>query len=393
MSGSLDNNYLYLVMGLLIGLYILLLFNTNIKNFRLTKSGCFVLFYLLYIFIIGLPVAGVLFTAKQVGSSMIQFSPLLIYQYYEAKPTEKNKKFILKCIYVIFLYYLIISYFSYTILGVDARRMASSSEDYGDLAIGGGYSFAYAIALFAVYLFDRLLNRAIRDSREQVLNVIIIILASIVIIKTRSTVTVLAYFTGLLITLLAPASKTGIHNLRQPIVNRLAIIITILLILLLKNSFGSLIVSIGRNISNILGDRLLSLGYLLLRSDIGSYASDRIAIPINSFITFIKQPIFGIAYLHGNGYLKATLFGAGNHCEWIDALTNWGLVGGLPFLYVYFSAVHRIYCCNERTLGIGLWVTFIILGLFNPFRSIQTAMVVFFVIPLYRDLHNIKGNG
>jgi len=51
---------------------------------------------------------------------------------------------------------------------VNARRIANQSADYGNLAIGGGYSFAYAIALFAVYLFDRLRNKAITNYKERI---------------------------------------------------------------------------------------------------------------------------------------------------------------------------------------------------------------------------------
>lgn len=388
MSGSLSQIYLYVVMGFLVGLVVLLLFRTRFFDMEIEKNYFLILFYLLYIFVVGLPVAGILYTSKQVGASIIQFSPLVIYHYYKTRTKVKTKLFILKCIYLILLFYLILSYFAYTRLGVEARRIADNSIDYGNLAIGGGYSFAYAITIFAVYLFDRLKNSKIKNANEKILYIVLIILSTIVIFETRSTITFLAYSVGLLLTLMFPASNSK-NNYQLHFITKIILFsIFIISIFILKGGIGNLFVSLGRNINNTIGDRVQSLGYLLLNSGDGSYAASRMTIPINSFKTFLEYPIFGIAHLHGNGFYKPTLFGAGNHCEWVDALTNWGLMGGLPFLFIYFSTILRIYKSNERKLGIGLWVTFIVLGLFNPFRSIQTSLILFLVLPLHTDLHN-----
>lgn len=393
MSGSSRPMYLYVVMGLLIGLLILFFFNIRIENSKINNSYYLMVFYLLYIFIVGLPVAGFLFTAKQVGAALIFFSPLFIYHYYKTKKNEETQQFILKCIFIILVYYLISAYFAYTKLSVDARKLASGDlAAYGNLSIGGGYNLAYAITLIAVYLFDRLKNRSIVDIKNKVFYIVFIIFSSIVIFETKSTITLLAYSIGLLSTILVPISNSNKIQHRLFFIKLLLFVIMIIALLLLKSVIGNIIIKIGRNINNILGDRVQSLGYLLLKSDAGFYAASRIVIPINSFKTFLKYPIFGIAHLHGNSYLRPILFGAGNHCEWVDALTNWGLVGGIPFLYIFFSALQRIYKKNESKLGIGLWITFIVLGLFNPFQSIQTSMVLFLVLPLHTDLHNLRKN-
>lgn len=388
MSGSLSKTYLYNVMGLLIGLIVLLAINNSIFSLKVDKLYYFILFFLLYIFVVGYPVAGFFYTAKQVGSAVIQFSPLIIYLHYNRNKNESAKHFVFKCIYIILFYYLISSYFAYTRFGVEARRIANRSANYGDLSIGGGYSFAYAIALLSVYFFDRLKNRAIVNPKERVVYIIFIILSTIVIFETRSTITVLAYLAGLLFSLISPVAKSEKNYYLVFLIKVLFLIVVVVCIFLLKSSIGFLIVSIGSNINNVLGDRVQSLGYLLLNSDSGSYAAGRIAIPLYSFRTFLEYPIFGIAYFHGNGFYNPSLFGAGNHCEWVDALTNYGLIGGLPMLYLYFSSIKKTYRNNKKKLGIGVWVTFIILGLFNPFRSIQTSMVMFFIMPIHTDLHN-----
>lgn len=77
MSGSLSQSYLYVVMGLLVGLFLLLIFNIRIGKSKIKNSYYLILFYLLYIFIFGLPVAGLFFTAKQVGSALIKSIPVL----------------------------------------------------------------------------------------------------------------------------------------------------------------------------------------------------------------------------------------------------------------------------------------------------------------------------
>lgn len=89
MSGSSRPMYLYVVMGLLIGLLILFFFNIRIENSKINNSYYLMVFYLLYIFIVGLPVAGFLFTAKQVGQHLSFF---LLYLYTIIIKQKRMKK-------------------------------------------------------------------------------------------------------------------------------------------------------------------------------------------------------------------------------------------------------------------------------------------------------------
>ena len=202
----------------------------------------------------------------------------------------------------------------------------------------------------------------------------------LVIYETLSTITFISYFIGVLIVVVSSIFFRRRTGLSSSIVQLLIIGMVVLLVVIFLNEIGEWILSIASNNSTTIGVRLKSLAYMLLGNDSGGlYSENRMYLPIVSLKTFLQNPLFGVAYKHGNGFYRPYLFGVANHCEWADTLANYGLVGGIPLLYIYFSNINKIY--KNRTLSFGLVISFLILGMFNPFRCVQTSVVLFFLIP------------
>ena len=110
---------------------------------------------------------------------------------------------------------------------------------------------------------------------------------------------------------------------------------------------------------------------------------------MKSLKTFINNPLFGVSYRHGNNYLKASDFGIGNHCEWADALANYGLIGGVPMLLIYYYNVREVLQMPNR-LSKGWLVCMLVMGMFNPFRSFQSHLILFFIIPVFCCLEEYR---
>ena len=383
MSGSTNDLYRYVTFAICLCVAGALLAKMYFRFGISDKRIICVFFYLVFIAIFGLPVGRVFFTLKQVGEAVIEFSLM----YYRKHYGTKSFDFVLKGTIVIMVYYMITAYNAYTSLGVNARRIADHTGEYGEMAIGGGYFLAYAAALFGVFLFDCLHNKKFRTTSSKIFAALLVILSFLVVYETLSTITLIAFFFGIFVSLLLPPAKrysNGKSNLGIIVVISLFMFLAIVIILPL---LGRLILNMSASGETVMQRRLQDFGYLLTGTGDANYAVMRLSIPIESFKTFLKNPIIGICHLHGNGFYKPSLFGAGNHCDWVDALCNYGLVGGVPLLYVFFKTLRTTYH-KTRRMGLGYAAAFLFLGIFNPFICIQTTTVIFLIIPMMVETFN-----
>lgn len=386
-SGSTNDLHTYFSFAICVCVLFWLLmkkrFRFGISDKRLICAG----FFLLFILVFGLPVGRVFFTLKQVGAAIIRFSPMFLFMYYRKQYGTKSFDFVLKGLIVIMVYYMVVAYNAYTSLGVNARRIADHTGEYGEMAIGGGYFLAYAAALLGVFVFDCLYNKKFHTTSSKIFATLLVILSFLVVYETLSTITLIAYVFGIFISLLLPAAKryeNGKSNLGVIVVASMFLLIAIVIVLPIV---GTVIIKLSSGGETIMQKRLQDFGYLLTGTGDGSYAVGRMSIPLKSFKTFLKNPIIGICYQHGNGFYKASLFGAGNHCDWVDALCNYGLVGGVPLLYIFFKTLRTTYH-KTRRMGLGYAATFLMLGLFNPFICVHTTTVVFLIIPMMVETFN-----
>ncbi len=383
--GNTTDKFLYVGLGLLaVWFFFALLANPQAleMSFKNSQVGC-VIFFAFYILINGFSVAGWLFTIKQVLAAIMQFSYIIIFGYYLQPSQSAKLKTIFKILFFVFLCVEIRTLLFYAQNEGAARDLARDQEIYGQLYGVGGYTFAYASALFAIIALNLILDKRIAGNSKKILWISVFVLSTFVIIMTESTITLIAYIIGVFVCIFFRNynKKLDVNNPRlAAAIKVLFIAVLILLFIPFLKYLGEFLIDFSSKFPKDLGGRIKQLGEAIIGDNDDGYALNRIKIPWESFKTFLQNPIIGISYKHGNGYLNKIKFGAGNHCEWVDALTNYGLIGGIPFLAIYFIQIKKIIKVSVG-LSIAWVVCLIIMGLFNPFRSFQSHIVIFFMIP------------
>ena len=389
LSGITSDLYMYISLALcaltMLALLIQSGFKVTISDRRILCAG----FVVLYMTVVGYPVGGIVFALKKALEAAIHFSMIILFLYYKDKRGTRSYSFVLTGLLIITFIYMLNAYNAYTSLDVNARRIADHTGDYGVIAIGGGYGFAYALSLLGVFLFDALRNGRIQKQSRKILAAVMIVFIALVVYETLSTITLVAFVFGLLVSLIIlPVRKDPLRGSNAAQVVLFTILVFVILVLLLP-VIGNLLISISAGNTTVLGDRLQSLGNMLAGAGDGDYAEGRLSIPLKSINTFLKNPLIGVAHQHGNGFYRPKYFGVGNHSEWVDALANFGLIGGIPYLYIYFKTLKDDYTGSDQ-LGLGLAATFLLMGTFNPFRTMQSSIIFFLLIPLLIGAINPK---
>lgn len=331
----------------------------------------------------GLYVAGVVYTFKQVASLLRLYSPIMIFIHFKKPERRSQLKLILKCSFWIILFFCFFSLTFYTLFPGAARN----ARDYVSL-IGGGYGLACAVTILSVFFFGLLANGFFFYSKKT-RNIVLIscFIMLFTVFKTESTLTLLIAVIGIV------SSYYFKKNNKRSFYARMLILpIALIAFIVFLPSIGrSLIsISIDRMNTSQMFKRINSLGNLLLYgtdNPVAQYSVNRFLIPFTTFVTFLKNPLFGVAYKHGCGYYRPYNFGVGNHCEFVDALANYGVVGGIPFLMMYISQVAEILKMKIPHPSKAWIFVLILLGLFNPLRYFQVNFVLFFFIPAFCLLH------
>lgn len=339
--------------------------------------------YLLYGFFTGIYVGGIIFPLKQFFSGLMMFSSIIAFNYYSAENNYGRLKTILILFLVIWFYYMVSALRFYSENVGAARILASIQDAYGNIAIGGGYTLAYGTAILVTVMLNLLLDNRLKTIPIKVLVTVFMIVGMFVVVSTESTVTLIALAIGIIATIFFRrkddfSSNTSISN---RVIKAIIVIFIGAITLLFISKIGEIVIELSYSFEGILGDRLRSFGYAMSGDKTaGSYALGRASIFTKSFNTFINNPIFGVSYMHGNGFLNMGVFGVGNHCEWIDAFANYGLIIGLLFISIYIKQFKEVSRSNNK-LSFGWGICLLSMGLFNPFRSFQSNAAVFFLIP------------
>ena len=156
----------------------------------------------------------------------------------------------------------------------------------------------------------------------------------------------------------------------------------VLLIVFAANikTIGNWIVEMGVKQESTFGNRIESFGYAMMGdTQGGEYALERGAIVLQSIKTFLRYPLTGVCYQHGNSFYHPKNYGVGNHCAWFDFLANYGIVFGLAFCMVYIYQIKALY--KSRNFSKGWAFCLLLAGCFNPITGFQPSMFIFFLIP------------
>ncbi len=371
--------YMYIALGFYITLLVFSLRKPLVATavFRDRKLWFHVI-YSTMVLTEGLFVGGIVFTLKQFFTSFLFYSFFVIYHYFENPANLNVRKKVIDYSFAIFMFYVVYSIIYY-LLNPGAARRARDHE----LLLGGGYGLACACALLFVFLFGYLVSGHLKGKpKEKRITIVSLVLMGVLIVLTQSTLTMLIWIVGVISCLYFRRNNIRFYYFRIAI---LPFILAILIFIfpLIGDVFIDL--SEHRIADSRMYERIYSLGHFMKYGNdnpSASYTVNRFSTPLQSITTFINNPIFGVAYKHGSAFLHPSLFGVGNHCEFFDAFANYGVLGGLPFIMVYFLQIAEIF---KRKIShpsrAWVWVV-VLLGCFNPLRYFCFNFILFFFIPI-----------
>ncbi|SDO56080.1 O-antigen ligase family protein [Halobacillus aidingensis] len=390
LSGSTGQKSLYISIGLLI-LWVTVALLSNAEAFYNAISTRQVKAFIVYLFFYTFTavfVGGVVYTLKLVGSALIMFSPMIIYLYYR-RLDPKKLKLILIVSLIFFCYLVINSLLFYSIHENAARQLAAGTEKFGDLAIGGGYTLAYGSTILGIYLIDLLFNSVIKKKKYKIITIIAIVLLCYLVISTKSTLTILWFFIGAILSLFLryPSFKNGLDlekNKNNFLLNLFKIISFLFLAVLFFISYekiGLWILNQTIGSSDVVSMRLRDIGESMAFGIQNSeYLKMRLEIPLKSLSSFLDNPLVGRGFEYGYAWEDTYLY-LGGHSEWADAIGRMGILGGVPYFLIFLFAVkdERRFSGNYIPVTYG-W-TFLLLGIFNPLSGFPTMFTLMFIIP------------
>lgn len=372
-SGNTGNLFLYISLGLfVIWLVIAYVTKPGFATRCINDKKIICLFVvILYSFMCGMFNGSVIFLIKQVGATILLYSPIFIFDYY-CSSGKKSIKFIVGCMLLCWVYFSIKAIIFFTVNVGSAKTLTADSDAYGSIAIGGGLLLAYATAIFSNILVDFILQK-----RKRVICILLLILSIYLLFKTESTVTLVCTLCGMAFSFISAKGSNTQKYLRSFI----SIVLIVLFVFNLEN-IGRYIVEFGVQLNSTFGNRVKSFGYVFMGdADRGSYAVERGLIMLRSLETFFKYPLTGVCYQHGNGFYPVEDYGIGNHCAWIDAFANYGVIVGAIFCLIYVYQIREIKKNKDSIFSKGWVICLILMGLFNPIKAFHPNLLVFFIIP------------
>lgn len=311
---------------------------------------------------------------------ILAFSPILIFEYLRRTSIVTITKSLEAFMYV-FLCFCIIAIGYYISNPRLARDMAAHMVEER-LAIGGGYSLAYASAILGVYFFTKMLNGRIEKKLKYI---IICVICVLLVYLTESAITTMVMMIGFVIAIVLKGRETS-RNMEEDLVKFAAIgmvsIVVISLIIYNKYVIAEWFLNLIDGIdNNILYSRIEEIINSFVYGKTSGHYEKRNGTLLASIEVFKEYPIFGKGYQYGNVFSLGQYYGIGDHSEILDALARYGIVGGFLWLYPYFKTIKQIFRKN-----LGTAITILLLMYFNPFMSFHSNAVVFMFIPLFEEI-------
>ena len=388
--GSLSQSYMYIATGLFFVWLFVLLFSylSSVKRIVHDRKTVLLVFYLIVAFFYGINSAPLEHCLKVFMEALMMFSPFMIFDHY--KKNTASLPILLSLLLVAWVGVSIAMLEFYNTIGNlygdfygegAARVVVSDKEAFGGMILGGGYSIAYGGALFVCVIVNMFLDKYLPSFIEKLIAVIVMITTLMLVLKTESTITTISMVVGVIVTIIyRDNAKAG--------TSKIFLLFGIIFFLICAKSIGKFLIEQSANLEGVVSQRIASFGASLAGSGGGDsdYTKMRFLIPFQSLGVFLESPIIGVSYLHGNGFVSPEVFGVGNHSEWCDALADYGLLGGVPYLLIYFLQVKEIKRMGLK-FSIGWAVCLFLLGFFNPFRGFQSHIMLFFMIPAIKLLY------
>lgn len=306
---------------------------------------------------------------KYLGVLCVYLSPIVFGEWMQRKAGINLKRAILITVYWIWGYYGIKQLIFYSMHIRAARYLAANPLYYGEIAIGGGYFFAYGSVLLVVYLLER-----ICFIKKSLGTMILCSICFIHVLMTESTLATIVMLLGISVVILKLIARKMHLNLFSIIF----LGICSFGLFIISGTYKTLLTELYTHFSSIARPyawRIIEIINLLLGNGVvkeGAIQS-RWIVYKESIETILERPFWG-------SMLNSIYFdGGGGHSEVLDALARWGLVIGGLYLSIYIIFIRNIY----KGLDCKVYIfSFICLIFLNPVAVFHFSFVMFLVIPL-----------
>jgi hypothetical protein len=348
-----------------------------------TKSVAWLILFLGYYFITSIIEGDIVYTLEYVIIYACLYGTAFQYKYYLYRNNTRELRMLVNVLLLAFVAFSLSAIIFYMRFPSAARTLAADYYAFGNIAIGGGYSIAFGASILAVFLFELLLRKRSYDRRLFLRFLVLFVLFEFLLIKTESTTTLIASLVGIISAPLVLAYRSNNVKGGKIIVTAL-LMIALLIFVINMNEIGRSIVQLTMDSTdNVMLRRFnrigLKLQYQGVMTGYTNYVDERFSTITSSWNTFLKHPILGVGYKCGNIYSMLPQYGVGTHSELFDTLAQHGIIGSAFWLmFIYRSIRESLRYSNSKA-----WIyPFIIMLIFNPFRSFHGFVVIFFIIPV-----------
>lgn len=381
---------------IIVGLFLLWNFVAAIEDnmaysYAFGSKSCMWLFlFLIYYFFTSIFVGGLIYTLEYVIIYLCLYGTAIQYRYYYYRNSYKEILRIVQCLLLGFVMFSLSAIIFYIFNPSAARVLASDFYAFDTIAIGGGYSIAFGASILSVYLFELLIHRKEMKVNRSIcfLFLLLILLFEILLIKTESTITLIANISGIFASIFNKFYNGKNGKKQNKLIVCVGILIVFLIFVMYMNEIGSWITDITANgTDNVILRRLnrigLKLKYQGIQFGYTNYVDERLDTIMSSWQVFLQYPLFGIGYKYGNAFSLLSKNGLGAHSELVDILAQFGIVGFFFWAMFFKCSIKNQYNVFHYN---GWKVSLFIMLIFNPFKSFHGYVVIFVLIPLLEYL-------
>ena len=363
------------ICSMLVFLTVLLKNQSGLKlKSNIETNVCVAIFiFLLYFTLTSLPSFSISVYVEKILYYLIEFVPLFLAMHIYRNPDRKLIKLLLVSFLVIWNIFCVISFVCCMQTPDLARLMAAERSKYYNSAIGGGYPMAYGSAIFSVFVFEYLLKGNFKNKKTKSFAIFEIVLMLLVIYATHSFIVLISTILGFALSLM----NKFINGKYKFVIFVATMAATVLLWLNIENILSYLVLSAKNEFWYTRWSEVYN--YVVYGQE-SYHIGLRFYVYELSIETIKTNTFLGSGYLFGNDYSLIFEYGVGNHSTVLDTLAQFGLVGGLPFLYL---CLYPYFFNKKHGFSASYLVTFYIMLFLNPiFSCYHMILIIFLVIPL-----------
>lgn len=387
MTGSNNEFRNYILIALLL-IWTVIASIEDSKSFYIALRGKetrYLFLFLAYYFFTGILESDFIYMMTYIGVYIMIYTPYVQCIYYLNRGNDREILFIVKYSLFGWIILSVASIAFYMVIPSAARMLAADFNAFDNLYIGGGYAIAFGSALLLVYFVSLICSDTL-SKKYKVYSLTFVCMLFFLLFKTESTTTLIAASLGSLYCMYEKMKNSEYKILFYTL--------SVLLIIFIMSGGLEYVLSYISSSTDVesenlysrrfnrIGEKLLSFGSNSTSTD-DNYVDERWGLVVESFNTFLENPIFGIGYKVGNVFAKLESIGIGTHSEICDLLAQFGILGSFFFYKYFISAYRRV---NIGHINKGIIITLFIMALMNPFHYFHGFYVLFLLVPMIRTL-------